>query len=439
MGVGPLSHRPRLRHRDMADQAVEPMELLVERLGARGDGIAEHGGEPVFLPFTVPGDRVRARLGARRGGGREGRVIELLNSGKGRADPPCAHFGRCGGCALQHLDRDSYEAVKLGALHRALERVGIDPGLVQQLRVVAPARRRTRLRLVRPRDPRLSARVGFRERFRHDLVDLRECPVLEPGLFTLVDALRRIAGDVMQAGRAAEVTLTRTDSGVDVLIEAEERPELSALEPLAGFAENCDLARIVWRSPGEEILVVERRPVRVLLSGVAVAYPPGAFLQASEAAETFLVEEVLAAVGPRRPVLDLFAGLGTFTFALATAGPVHAVEGEERAATALARAAADRRSITVERRDLARDPLPPEALAGYAAAVFDPPRAGATRQAAALAAAALKTVVAVSCNPATYARDAAQLIAGGFRLARIVPVDQFVWTPHLELAPVFRR
>jgi len=328
MGVGPLSHRPRLRHRDMADQAVEPMELLVERLGARGDGIAEHGGEPVFLPFTVPGDRVRARLGARRGGGREGRVIELLNSGKGRADPPCAHFGRCGGCALQHLDRDSYEAVKLGALHRALERVGIDPGLVQQLRVVAPARRRTRLRLVRPRDPRLSARVGFRERFRHDLVDLRECPVLEPGLFTLVDALRRIAGDVMQAGRAAEVTLTRTDSGVDVLIEAEERPELSALEPLAGFAENCDLAR---------------------------------------------------------------------------------------------------------------DPLPPEALAGYAAAVFDPPRAGATRQAAALAAAALKTVVAVSCNPATYARDAAQLIAGGFRLARIVPVDQFVWTPHLELAAVFRR
>jgi 23S rRNA (uracil1939-C5)-methyltransferase len=177
----------------------------------------------------------------------------------------------------------------------------------------------------------------------------------------------------------------------------------------------------------------------VLLSRVAVAYPPGAFLQASEAAETILVEEVLAAVGLRCPVLDLFAGLGTFTFALATAGPVHAVEGDERAVIALARAAADRRSITVERRDLARDPLPPEALASYGAAVFDPPRAGATRQAAALAAAALKTVVAVSCNPASFARDAAQLIAGGFRLARIVPVDQFVWTPHLELAAVFRR
>jgi 23S rRNA (uracil1939-C5)-methyltransferase len=415
------------------------VELVVERIGARGDGIAEHHGEPVFLPFTVPGDRVLARPGARRGGGREGRVVEWLGSGKARADPPCAHFGRCGGCALQHLDRDFYRAVKLAALHKALERVGIDPGLVQPLRVVAPARRRARLRLVRPRDPRLPARVGFRERFRHDLVDLRECPVLEPGLVTLVDALRRIAGDVMQPGRAAEVTLTRTDSGVDVLFAAADRPGLSALEALARFAENFDLARIVWLSPGEEILVVERRPVRVLLSGFAVAYPPGAFLQASEAAETILVEEVLAAVGLRCPVLDLFAGLGTFTFALATAGPVHAVEGDERAVIALARAAADRRSITVERRDLARDPLPPEALASYGAAVFDPPRAGATRQAAALAAAALKTVVAVSCNPATFARDAAQLIAGGFRLARIVPVDQFVWTPHLELAAVFRR
>jgi 23S rRNA (uracil1939-C5)-methyltransferase len=263
--------------------------------------------------------------------------------------------------------------------------------------------------------------------------------VLEPGLVTLVDALRRIAGDVIHPGRAAEVTLTRTDSGVDVLFAAAERPGLSALEAMARFAENFDLARIVWLSPGAEILVVERRPVRVLLSGVAVAYPPGAFLQASEAAETILVEEVLAAVGLRCPVLDLFAGLGTFTFALATVGPVHAVEGDERAVIALARAAADRRSITVERRDLARDPLPPEALASYGAAVFDPPRAGATRQAAALAAAALKTVVAVSCNPATFARDAAQLIAGGFRLARIVPVDQFVWTPHLELAAVFRR
>jgi 23S rRNA (uracil1939-C5)-methyltransferase len=415
------------------------VELAVERLGAQGDGIAQHRGEPVFLPFTVPGDRVRAGLGARRGGGREGRVVEWLARGKGRGDPPCTHFGLCGGCALQHLDQASYRAFKLGALRSALERVGIDPRIVQPLRVVAAARRRARLGLVRPRNPHLPARIGYRARFRHDLVDLAQCVVLEPALFKLVAELRLVAGELLPPGGTAEVTLTRTDSGVDLLLETTERPGLAAFGALARFAEHHELARIVWRVPSEEILVVERSPVRVVLLGVAVPYPPGAFLQASEAAEAILVEEVLAGIGPRRPVLDLYAGLGAFTFALAPGGGVHAVEGDERAVTALAHAASGRGGITVERRNLALDPLPPEALTAYAAAVFDPPRAGALRQVAALAASTIPTVVAVSCNPATFARDAARLVAGGFCLERVVPVDQFVWTPHLELAAVFRR
>lgn len=408
-------------------------------MGSRGDGIAEHDGEPIFLPFTVPGDRVRAQLGACRGGGREGRVVERLASGSGRAEPPCRHFGYCGGCALQHLDQASYRTFKLGVLRTALKRVGIDPGLVQPLQVVPPVRRRAQLGLIRPRASHLPARVGFRERFRHELVDLRECPVLEPGLLGIVREFRLVAGDLVPPGGTAEVTLTRSDSGVDLLLEAAERPGLTALEALAEFAENCDVARIVWRSPSEEILVVERRPVRVVLSGVAVPFPPGGFLQASAAAEAILVDEVLAGIGPHRPVLDLYAGLGAFAFALAREGRVHAVEGDERAATALAHAAVGRADVTVERRDLARNALPPQALAAYAAAVFDPPRAGALQQAAALAVSTLAAVVAVSCNPATFARDAARLMAGGFRLEKVVPVDQFVWTPHLELAAVFRR
>jgi 23S rRNA (uracil1939-C5)-methyltransferase len=415
------------------------LELSVEGLGAQGDGIAERDGEPVFLPFTVPGDRVRARLGPRRGGGREGRVVEWLDAGKGRAEPPCPHFGRCGGCAIQHLAPASYRAVKLGALSTALQRVGIDPDLVQPLRVVPPERRRGRLGMMRPGDPRSPALVGFRERFRHDLVDLAECPVLDPGLLGLVPELRRVACDLIPPGGTAEVTLTRTDSGLDMLLEVAERPGLGALEALAGLAERCDLARVPWRSSAEEMLVVERRPVRVLLSGVAVPYPPGAFLQASAVTEAILVEEVFAGIGPDRPVLDLFAGLGTFTFALARAGPVHAVEGDEHAAAAVAQAAADHPRVTVERRNLARNPLPPETLSAYAGVVFDPPRAGALSQAAALAASGLATVVAVSCNPATFARDAVRLIGGGFRLERVVPVDQFVWTPHLELVALFRR
>jgi 23S rRNA (uracil1939-C5)-methyltransferase len=412
---------------------------VVERLGARGDGIAEYDGEPVFLPFTVPGDRVRARLGLRRGGGREGRAVEWLVYGSGRVEPSCRHFGECGGCALQHLDEASYRAAKLGILYGALKRVGIALDLVSPLQIVPAARRRTRLGLKRPRNPRLPGRIGHRERFRHDLVDLAECLVLEPPLFDLVGELRRITSDLLPPDGAAEVTLTRTDSGIDMLFETVVPPTLMALEGLAHLAEDCDLARIVWRFPAEDVLVVERRPVRVLLSGVAVPFPPGGFLQASAAAEAILVEEVLAGTGDRRPLLDLFAGLGTFTFALAAAGPVHAVEGDGRAAAALAGAAASYPGITVERRDLARNPLMPEALAGYAAAVFDPPRAGAAGQAEALAASTIAAVVAVSCNPATFARDAARLIRGGFRLIGVVPVDQFVWTPHLELVAVFYR
>ena len=182
------------------------------------------------------------------------------------------------------------------------------------------------------------------------------------------------------------MTLTLTDSGVDLLLEAAERPGLAALRRWPALP-NIVISR-AWSGGhrGEEILVVERRRVRVLLSGVAVPFPPGGFLQASAAAEAILVEEALAGIGPRRPVLDLFAGLGTFTFALARSRPVHAVEGDVHAVAALARAAAGRAGVTVERRDLARNPFPSEALAAYAAAVFDPPRAGALRQAEALAA-----------------------------------------------------
>jgi 23S rRNA (uracil1939-C5)-methyltransferase len=417
----------------------ELVELAIERIGARGDGISQYRGEPVFLPFTVPGDRVRARLGARRHGGCEGFVVERLASGPGRAAPRCRHFGTCGGCALQHLHHDLYRRIKLERLNIALERVGIDPGVVGPMRLVPPERRRARLGMSRPRDPLLPARLGYRERFRHHLVDLRECPVLEPVLLALIERLRQIAFEVLVPEGTAETTLTHTDSGIDLMIEAAKRPELSACEALARFAEECDLARIVWRSAAGELVLVERRPVRVLLSGVAVPFPPGAFLQASPSAEMILVEEVLSGVGAARPAVDLFAGLGTFAFALARDGPVHAVEGDEGTAAALARAAADQPGVTVERRDLACNPLPADVLARYAAAVFDPSRAGASPQAAALAASAIETVVAISCNPATFARDAATLVGGGFRLERVTPVDQFVWTPHLELAATFRR
>ncbi len=417
---------------------MDPLaELTIETLGGQGDGIAHWQGETVFVPFTVPGDRVRARLGSRRQGGHEARVVEWLARGPGRAAPVCRHFTRCGGCALQHLDAETYRAAKLAGLHAALRRVGVDPAVVEPLRTVPPGRRRAGLGLRRPHDPNAPATVGFRERSSHTVIDLHECAVLEPALWALVAPLRELGAAILPPGGMAEANLTRTDSGIDMLVEAPAPPQLAALEALADFAARHDLARIVWRAGRTDIPVVERRPVRMILSGAAVPFPPGGFLQASAAAEALLVAEVVAAIGAARPALDLYAGLGTFAFALAKAGPVHAVEGDATAVAALAAAGAP--GVTAERRDLDRDPLPAEVLAGYSAAVFDPPRAGALRQATALAASNIPTIAAVSCSPTTFARDAARLIAGGYRLERITPVDQFAWTPHLEVVGVFRR
>jgi 23S rRNA (uracil1939-C5)-methyltransferase len=431
----------RRRQRTKAERRVraETVELTVESLGAQGDGIAHSRGEPVFLPFTVPGDRVRAEIGARRGPGVEARVIERIVTGPRRAVPACRHFGYCGGCSLQHLAAEDYQAVKLGALNEALRRVGIDPALVEPLRTLPPTRRRVRLGLSRAPGGDAPVVVGFRERFRHVLVDLHECLVLEPVLFALIEPLRRIAVELLAPGAEAEAMLTRCDSGIDLLIEHERPPDLAALEVLGRLAADCDLARIVWRTGRDDMLVVERRPVRIVFAGVSVPFPPGGFLQASAAAERVLVDEVVGAIGKQGPVLDLYAGLGTFTFALGRAGAVHAVEGDAAAVIALTQAAAHLPRVTVERRDLNREPLTISELNRHAAAVFDPPRAGALRQTAALADSTLETVVAVSCNPATFARDAARLIAGGFRLERVVPIDQFAWTPHLELVATFRR
>ncbi|MGH7095164.1 MAG: class I SAM-dependent RNA methyltransferase, partial [Stellaceae bacterium] len=283
------------------------VELVVERLGAQGDGIAAWRGETVFVPFAAPGDRVRVRLGARRGPGRETRMIELLAAGPHRAAPMCRHFGRCGGCALQHLDTDAYRRLKLASLTGALHKEGIDPAVVAPLRSVPPQRRRARLGLSRPKDARGATVVGFRERFSHALVDLRECAVLEPALLRLVDPLRDVARAALAPGDIAEAMLTRTDSGVDLLLEARRPPGLAALEALADLAAAHDLARIVWRAQGSDTPVVERRGVRVMLSGVAVPFPPGGFLQASAAAETILVAEIAAAIGASRPALDLYA------------------------------------------------------------------------------------------------------------------------------------
>jgi len=413
------------------------VELTIDNVGVRGDGVAYHDGQPIYVPFAAPGDRVRVRLATEKGE-RRGDIIEILTAGE-RAKPVCQHFGVCGGCALQHLTDEAYAAAKLSWLQGALAQHGFKDVAIATLRRLAPGtRRRARLALARNGE----AVAGFHGRMSHAIVDMRECHVLHPALFALVEPLRKLAAEILPRRGAASAALTLGDAGVDVLLELPKAPALDGLEVLARFAAEHDLARLSWQAGKVVAPVAQRRPVRAIFAGVAVDLPPDAFLQASVEADAVLSGLVLDAIGTPRRVADLYAGVGTFSFALASRAPVHAVEGDAEAAKALSQAAsraniADR--VSVERRDLARRPLSVEELDRYDTVVFDPPRVGALAQSRMLAESKVPHVVAVSCNPATFARDARILVDGGYTLAHVAPVDSFIWSPHLELVARLER
>ncbi|MBM3584691.1 MAG: class I SAM-dependent RNA methyltransferase [Alphaproteobacteria bacterium] len=414
--------------------------LTIERLGAGGDGIARHDGKPVYVPFTVPRDRVRVALGAARAGGHEGRVLARLSDGPGRAVPPCPRFGTCGGCALQHLALDRYAAFKRDLVVEALARRGLCAVAVAPLVDAASPRRRVRFAMVR--DGR-AGRVGFRPRFGRSVVALDGCVVVEPALLALTQPLAALANELAAWTGVGEATATETTTGVDLVLHHPAELDLAARTRLAAFATTHDLARLSWQvGDGAPEPVAERRPPVVVLGGVPVTLPPGAFLQASAAAEDAIGALVLGALGSAKRVADLYAGVGTWTFRLAARARVRAVEGDAAHARALARAAAAAGlagRVEGEARDLARRPLEGPELRRVDAVVLNPPRAGAAAVAEALARSAVPTVIAISCNPATFARDTRLLVDGGYALDAVTPVDQFRHTPHVELVGVFRR
>ena len=424
-----------------SNASVSERELTVTSIGARGDGLAEDGGGRVFLPFTVAGDRVRARLGPATAEGRRGEVTAWLERGPGRAEPMCRYFGRCGGCTLQHLSRPDYLAWKAGQVSAALARASLEsPSPLPVAETPPGGRRRASFSLARRGGAVLA---GFRERLSHRLVDVGECPVLAPALVGLLPLLRHHLVAVLPEAAGAEASATLLDGGIDLVLTGPSRLDLAARHALADLAESADLGRLCWRpddrSPTEP--VAARRTLRASFAGTAVEPPPAGFLQASREGEAALIAAVLAGAGDGQgPVADLFAGCGTFSLPLLKTGRrVHAVEGDGAALAALSRAASGNAALTVEGRDLERRPLSVAELGRFAVVVFDPPRAGAAAQAAALAESAVPAVVAVSCNPATFARDARLLASGGYRLAQVLAVDQFLWSAHVELVATFRR
>jgi 23S rRNA (uracil1939-C5)-methyltransferase len=398
---------------------VSQSETIV-RVAAKGDGVTASGRH---VALAAPGDVVAAG----------GAVLP----GPHHAAPPCRHFGVCGGCQLQHLDEETLAGFVRDRVIHAAEQQGLHPEVVAPVHLSPPnTRRRATLHAVNGGGRPL---IGFREAQSHRVVDMRECHVLAPELFALVEPLRR-----MLAGRRGKYSLTielaLVDQGVDCTIGGLELEGLEQTETLLDFCREKRLARLVLDQGLGPEAIWEPEPVTVTLGGVAVSYPSGAFLQATRDGEAALVaaaEEWLA--GATRTA-DLFAGLGTFAFVLAANGPVLAAEAARDAHLACKAGAAHARlPVEAVHRDLFRNPIRAEELRGLDGVVLDPPRAGAREQMAQIAASGVPRVVYISCNPSSWSRDGAMLKEAGYGLAEVRPVGQFRWSTHVELASLFVR
>jgi 23S rRNA (uracil1939-C5)-methyltransferase len=419
----------------------EISDLTPQFMGAQGDAVAVLDGKRVFVPFALPGERVRARLAPRSGGDLQAAEMEILAPSPERFVPACRHFGLCGGCKLQHWAEPAYRAWKIDLVRQTLHQHGTDvPEKLASVFVPPATRRRAEFAALKQAGEVL---IGFHAARSDLIVDQLQCPILVPALEHLVPKLRSGLRDVLHQGQPADVLATVTLTGIDLLITAEEAAGTKQRGALARFAAEHGIVRIAWQARrGTPEPIVVQAPPQMRFGAVLVDLPMPSFLQPSAEGEAALKAAVLAMTGKAKRIVELFAGCGTFTFDLAGIGKVHAVEGSKPAVAALEHAAKRAQlghRITTEVRDLERAPLTFQELKNVDAVVFDPPRAGAKAQAEMLAKSQVKRIVAVSCNPATFARDAGILIGGGYLLSALTIVDQFIWSPHVELVAEFRK
>jgi 23S rRNA (uracil1939-C5)-methyltransferase len=406
--------------------------LTITALGHEGDGIAETSAGRVFVPFTLPGETVEVERGEQPD---RATLVEVIAPSADRIAPICRHFAVCGGCAMQHMASAPYLAWKREQVATALRQRGIDAE-VEPVKPLAPrTRRRAIFSVNRKAEPTV---LGFHRRGAAEIVPISECPVLVPALEKKLGRFGEMAAAIIERGKTGRLVAVAADNGIDVAVTGGRALGRRELEKLSAIALDPTIARLTVDG---NVVFVNRRPE--IASGGATLLPtPGGFLQAAAPAEDALGEAILAAIGKAAPIADLFAGIGTFTARLARKAQVTAVEGEAAAVSALEEAlrkAKGLKPVTARRRDLFKNPLAGGELTPFGAVVFDPPAAGAKAQAAALAASSVKTVVAVSCNPATLARDARILIDGGYRLERVMPVDQFLFSAEIEAVAVFAR
>ena len=408
--------------------------LRIDRLGHLGDGIAEGAGGAIYVPGALPGETVEVEPVAGHPDRRH--LLAVVAPSAERIDPICPYFGVCGGCAVQHWQAARYRAWKRDLVVEALRQAGVDAPVGDLVDAHGKGRRRAVFHARRGTHEVLE--VGFAAARTHRVVAIDRCPILAQGLDGALQAAWAIAEVLGPADKPLDIQATATDAGLDVDVRGSGPLQPTIMAALAGVADQHDLARLTRH--GE--LIAQRRSPTLRIGKAVVPLPPGAFLQATAAGEAVLARLVLAACERAAKVADLYAGIGPFALRLAESARVLAIDVDEAALSALERAAATAaglKPVGVERRDLSKRPVSAAELKDFDAAVFDPPRHGALAQARELASSGVPVIVAVSCSPGTFARDVAELVRGGYRLAAITPVDQFRYAAHVEIVARLER
>ncbi len=411
--------------------SAPPVTLRIQRLGAQGDGIAEHEGRQVFVPHALPGETIEAEIEGTRA-----RVLRILDAATDRAPARCSHYGECGGCTLQHLPADLYRTLKRDLVTNALSFEGIK-ATVDDVIVIPPATRRRAVFAAHRQSKQVV--VGFHGKRSHHIIGIRDCAVLTPGLLALIPRLSQLAAIAAPPKDALTITATETLTGFDIALTG--APKTLSADDRAHLVQTAGALGLARLSLNGD-LEMERVPPQLRVGNADIRPGPGGFLQATRESEAAMLALVQQAVGDARRIVDLFSGAGTFSLPLAATATIHAVESDELALAALhlmARKATGLKPVTIEKRDLFRRPLVRTELKRFDAAVIDPPRAGAEAQTRELAASDVKRVAMISCNATTFSRDLKIMLASGWRVTRITPVDQFLWSAHIEIVAALER
>ena len=413
---------------------AEAEHLVIDHVGHRGDGVVTAGDATVYVPYALGGETVA--VAAVPGHPDRRSLIKVERASAERVAPFCRHFGVCGGCAVQHWDAERYRDWKREIVVTTLAQAGIDCEVAPLVDAHGLGRRRITLHARMGTHDVL--KVGFAAANSHDIIPIDRCPILDPHLDGALNAAWAIAEPLISVGKPLDIQITATNSGLDVDVRGSGPLATTMIARLSRIAEQHRLARLTRH--GE--LVLMRTPPSVHIGAAQVALPPGSFLQATVAGEETLAALVADHCKRAKHIADLFCGVGPFALRLAAKSRITAFDSDAGAIAALQKAATSTsglKPVKAEARDLFRRPLMPQELRDYDTVVFDPPRQGAQAQATQLAASKIATVVAVSCNVATFARDAKIMIDGGYKIEGVTPVDQFRHTPHVELVARFTR